>query len=38
VDGFRWVMVIGVMLAVASAVTALFWIAATQRSRTDEKR
>jgi EmrB/QacA subfamily drug resistance transporter len=38
VAGFRWVMVIGVMLAVASAVTALFWIAATQRSRTDEKR
>ena len=38
VDGFRWVMVIGVMLAVASAVTALFWIAATQRARTDEKR
>ena len=38
VAGFRWVMVIGVMLAVASAVTALFWIAATQRARTDEKR
>ena len=38
VSGFRWVMVIGVMLAVASAVTALFWIAATQRARTDEKR
>ena len=38
VAGFRWVMVIGVMLAVASAVTALFWIAATPRAPTDEKR
>src|ERR1051326_3092218 len=38
VAGFRWVMVIGVMLAVASAVTALFWISESPRSRTDEKR
>src|SRR5436309_349992 len=28
VSGFRWVMVIGAALAVASAVTALFWIEA----------
>jgi len=31
VSGFRWVMVIGVALAAASAVTALFWIGATPR-------
>lgn len=29
VSGFRWVMVIGAALAVASAVTALFWIGGT---------
>jgi MFS family permease len=29
VSGFRWVMVIGVALAGASAVTALFWIGGT---------
>ena len=38
VFGFRWVMVIGATLAAASAVTALFWIGATPRVRTDEKR
>jgi EmrB/QacA subfamily drug resistance transporter len=38
VSGFRWVMLIGAALAVASAVTALFWIAATQPAWTDEKR
>jgi MFS family permease len=36
VFGFRWVMVIGATLAAASAVTALFWIGATPRVRTDE--
>jgi MFS family permease len=29
VSGFRWVMAIGAVLAVASAVTALFWIGGT---------
>ena len=29
VSGFRWVMVIGAVLAVASAFTALFWIGGT---------
>jgi hypothetical protein len=37
VFGFRWVMVIGAVLAAASALTALFWIGATPRLRTDEK-
>src|SRR5205814_9214662 len=37
VFGFRWVMVIGAALAAASALTALFWIEATPRVRTDEK-
>jgi len=37
VFGFRWVMVIGATLAAASAVTALLWIGATPRVRTDEK-
>ncbi len=37
VFGFRWVMMIGAALAAASAVTALFWIGATPRLRTDEK-
>jgi MFS family permease len=33
VSGFRWVMVIGAALAVASAVTALFWIGGTSAAR-----
>ena len=37
VFGFRWVMAIGAALAAAGAVTALFWIGATPRVRTDEK-
>ncbi len=37
VSGFRWVIVIGAALAVASAVTALFWIGAMRRVRTDKK-
>ena len=37
VFGFRWVMAIGAALAAASALTALFWIGATSRMRTDEK-
>jgi EmrB/QacA subfamily drug resistance transporter len=32
-SGFRWVMVIGAALAVASAVTALLWIGGTPTSR-----
>jgi len=36
VSGFRWVMVIGVALAAASAVVALFWIPATRPVQTDE--
>jgi TRAP-type C4-dicarboxylate transport system permease small subunit len=37
VFGFRWMMIIGAVLAAASAVTALFWIGATPRVQTDEK-
>ena len=37
VSGFRWVMVIGAVLAAASAVTALSWIGATPRVRIREK-
>jgi EmrB/QacA subfamily drug resistance transporter len=33
VSGFRWVMVIGAALAVASAVAALFWIGGTSAAR-----
>jgi hypothetical protein len=33
VSGFRWVMMIGAGLAVASAVTALFWIGGTSAAR-----
>jgi hypothetical protein len=32
VSGFRWVMVIGAVFAVASAVTALLWIGGTPTS------
>jgi len=34
VSGFRWVMTIGAALAAASAIVALFWIAAGPRVRT----
>ena len=37
VSGFRWVMVIGAALAVASAVTALFWIGGTTTARSPLK-
>ena len=37
VSGFRWLMVIGAVLAVASAVVSLLWIGVTPRVRTDEK-
>ena len=37
VSGFRRVMIIGAALAVASAVTALFWIGATPRMGDGEK-
>jgi hypothetical protein len=36
-SGFRWVMVIGAVLAGASAITALFWIGGTP-ARSVEKR
>jgi EmrB/QacA subfamily drug resistance transporter len=36
VSGFRWVMAIGAVLAAASAVTGLFWIAARPRVRTGQ--
>jgi hypothetical protein len=38
VSGFRLVMAIGAALAAASAVTALFWIGATQRVRVGQER
>ena len=34
VSGFRWVMVIGAVLAATSAVTTLFWIGTAPRVRT----
>ena len=37
VSGFRWVMLIGAALAVASAVTALFWIGETPTARDVDK-
>ena len=37
VSGFRWVMLIGAALAVASAVIALVWIGGTRSVRTDDK-
>ena len=37
VSGFRWVMLIGAALAMASALTALFWIGSMHRVRTDDK-
>jgi hypothetical protein len=37
VSGFRSVMAIGAALAVASAVTALFWIGGTPTARSVEK-
>jgi len=37
VSGFRWLMVIGAVLAVASAVVALLWIGVPPHVRTDEK-
>src|SRR5262245_50241732 len=38
VSGFRWVMLIGAALAVASAVIALFWIGGASAARSIEKR
>jgi hypothetical protein len=37
VSGFRWVMVIGAVLAATSAVTTLFWIGTAPRVRTHER-
>jgi EmrB/QacA subfamily drug resistance transporter len=38
VSGFRWVMVIGAALAMASAVTALFWIGGATTAASSLKR